>query len=65
MFTTRTGRFKSTSSAVLIEKLNFFRRRRLIKLIKFSRFGLGLCCLTPLLTIFQLYRGGNFIGKGN
>jgi hypothetical protein len=22
--------------------------------------GLGLLCLTPLLTIFQLYRGGQF-----
>jgi len=22
--------------------------------------GLRLCCLTPLLTIFQLYRGGQF-----
>jgi len=23
--------------------------------------GLGLCCLTPLSTIFQLCRGGNFL----
>jgi len=23
-------------------------------------YGLGLCCLTPLSTIFQLYRGGLF-----
>ena len=27
--------------------------------------GLGLWCLTPLLTIVQLYRGGHFIGRGN
>ena len=25
----------------------------------------GLCCLTPLSTIFQLYLGGRFIGGGN
>ena len=27
--------------------------------------GLGLWCLTPLLEIFQLYNGGQFIGGGN
>ena len=27
---------------------------------EYSRFGCGLCCLTPLSTIFQLYRGCQF-----
>jgi hypothetical protein len=28
-------------------------------------YGLGLLCLLPLSTIFQLYRSGHFIGGGN
>jgi hypothetical protein len=32
---------------------------------KFEIGGFGLWCLTPLLTIFQLYRGGKFFDGGN
>jgi hypothetical protein len=28
-----------------------------------KNFGLGLCCLTPLSTIFQLCRGGEILGE--
>jgi hypothetical protein len=35
------------------------------KHFKKATFEFGFCCLTPLSTLFQLYRGGHFNGGGN
>ena len=55
-------RFKSTNSAVLTEKFNFFLRRT----YQTYFFFLDLVYVYGVLCHFQqLYRGGSFIGKGN
>ena len=45
-----------TEILVNISKLHFYLYSFVFLLI--FKFGLGLCCLMPLSTIFQLYRGG-------